>query len=312
VIKMAMEADAFVKKKYAEDKKAFEQSYDGKIVGVLELDGKVRPNIFSSAEELKLVTGRKDYPNLVYAGKIKLKDGEYNSLEEVDMSKVKLHEIVLTEKGKKLVEERRKEMEERTKKLKSYSNQMPDEIKSMIKGIDSETSYAIMVCLSKDGDQTHNQLKERLGLGEGTLREGIKRLQYGALVNEWAPIYFLKDKESNETKGVKVGPVEESTYGITMLGSHFLMGLGRTFELPTRKESREWQLREYERLGISPQQVKIQKMKRTKELKPKALEVLKQNPDIKPKELKEIIGADLQDFDRVTRRIKYEWKLSDL
>jgi hypothetical protein len=236
---MAMEADAFVKKEYAEKKKAFEQSYDGKIVGVMELNGKIRPAVFSSAEELKLVTGREGYPNLVYAGKINLKDGEYAGLEEVDMSKVKIKSIVLTEKGRKLIDERRKDFEERSRKLNSYSNQIPNETKSMITAIDNNTSYAIMTCLSKKGKQSHNQLKEKLGLDDIFLRKGIERLEIGGLVDEKAPIYFVKNKESKKTTGVHTGSLEETDYELSVLGTDFLKTLESIWKISNKSISKQ-------------------------------------------------------------------------
>lgn len=305
---MAMIADEFVKNKYAEDKKAFEQSYDGKIVGVLEFNGKFRSFIFPSAEHLKLTTGRKGYPDLVYAGKISLKDGEYAGLEEVDMSKVELKgfpESFLKE-IKKYGEKRKKEREQKAKKLSSYSSQMPDVIKSMIGGIDSETGYAIMVCLSKDGDQTHQKLKDKLGLNDRELREAIKPLQCSALVDEWAPIYFIKDTESNQTKGVKIAPIEKSSYGVTLMGKHFMTNLARNLDFPTKKESKEWEKTENKRLGIDPEKVRIERMKKTKKLKPEALEILKEKPNINPEDFREKLHVNHEDFYRVAKVIGYK------
>jgi hypothetical protein len=85
-----MEADSFAKKRYDKALEALQQSY--KIAGVLDFNGKVMPGIFSSIEELKLVTKSEllGNPKLIYAGKIKFKNGKYDSLEEIDISKLDL------------------------------------------------------------------------------------------------------------------------------------------------------------------------------------------------------------------------------
>jgi len=192
--------------------------------------------------------------------------------------------------------------------VKKYSSEIPDEIKSMIKAIDNETRYAIMVCLSKDGDQTHPQLKEKLGLDDKSLREAIKQLQYGALVNEWAPIYFLKDEKTQETKGIQTGPLEETRYGVTLIGKHFMINLARNLDFPTKKESKEWKKIENQRLGIDPEKVRIERMKKTKKLKPEALKILERYPNIKPENFRRLLHANYEDFSRVARTIGYKPK----
>jgi len=306
---MAME---FIKKEYEKSQKSF----DGRIVAGFEKpDGSIRYTLWDqgSLETLKIITEREGSPKLAYVGKVKLQETEEGvvpTLEEVDMSKVEYKVLKLTEKGKKMFEESRKERERKREMLRKYSSEIPDEIKDLVGGLDNEEKYAIMACLLKEGDQSYTQLKEKLGIENGVLRSNLTKLTQTALVESFGTVYFGKDK-ANKT-AVTFSPPEESIYGVSMLGESFMKNLLRTFEPSmTKKEAREWEIRRFERLGIPPEEVRISRMKKTKELKPKALEILEKNPNIKPKELKEKLGANWEDFDRVTKRIGYKWTLKD-
>lgn len=66
--------------------------------------------------------------------------------------------------------------------------EIPEEVKLVIKGLDSEVRLAIIVALLKNGKRTFSQLKELLGLNSSSLSNHLSILQDGGLVNnilEW-------------------------------------------------------------------------------------------------------------------------------
>lgn len=72
--------------------------------------------------------------------------------------------------------------------LSNYVSEVPEEIKSVIKGLDSEVRIAIIVALMKNTKLTFSELKECLGLNSSSLSSHLSTLQDGGLVNnflEW-------------------------------------------------------------------------------------------------------------------------------
>jgi DNA-binding transcriptional ArsR family regulator len=70
----------------------------------------------------------------------------------------------------------------------NYASEIPEEIKSVIKGLDSDVRIAIIVILMKDAKLTFSELKQRLSLNSSSLSSHLSALQDGGLVNnflEW-------------------------------------------------------------------------------------------------------------------------------
>jgi DNA-binding transcriptional ArsR family regulator len=72
--------------------------------------------------------------------------------------------------------------------LLKYANEVPDEIKSVIKGFDSDVRLAIIIALMKNGKMTFSDLKKLLGLNSSSLSSHLLILQDGGLIKnilEW-------------------------------------------------------------------------------------------------------------------------------
>ena len=70
----------------------------------------------------------------------------------------------------------------------NYASEIPEEIKSVIKGLDSDVRIAIIVILMKEAKLTFSELKQRLSLNSSSLSSHLSALQDGGLVNnflEW-------------------------------------------------------------------------------------------------------------------------------
>ena len=123
-------------------------------------------------------------------------------------------------------------MEENRLKLSKYSSQIPKEIKELFDEINSEKSYAIIGCLLNEGKQTHAQLKDKLGLDNRTLIESLNKMT--VLVDQKEKFYFLE--ESEEIKGIMLGPLEETTYSLSETGKDFMKNVYATFEVEVPKK----------------------------------------------------------------------------
>jgi DNA-binding HxlR family transcriptional regulator len=69
-----------------------------------------------------------------------------------------------------------------------HANEIPKEVRSVIKGLNNETRLAIIVVLMKNGKMTFSELKESLALNSSSLSNHLSILQDGGLVNnvlEW-------------------------------------------------------------------------------------------------------------------------------
>jgi lambda repressor-like predicted transcriptional regulator len=240
---MSVEATKVAKEEYSKAiEKVNEEFERSTVIGCKRTDGKVVYRISPGVQTLKTMMeiGKAEFS---YVGQIKLqktKKGLVPTLEEVDMSKVKTERYPesLIKKLEKRGEEMRKEREQNMQKLRSYSSQIPDEIKSMVNGLGSETNYAIMACLLKEGEQSYAQLKEKIGLDDRTLRNSIVKMEQSALVNEKGPIYFIKNKKTEKTVGVTVPP-QESTFEATNLGKSLMKNLFKVYELPPKRRMKK-------------------------------------------------------------------------
>jgi DNA-binding HxlR family transcriptional regulator len=63
-----------------------------------------------------------------------------------------------------------------------YSNEVPEQIKSVLKGIDSNVRLAIIVALMKKGKLSFSEMKELLDLNSSSLSSHLSILQDGGLV----------------------------------------------------------------------------------------------------------------------------------
>ncbi|MEM5791137.1 MAG: hypothetical protein QXP77_03790 [Candidatus Aenigmatarchaeota archaeon] len=104
---MAME---YLQAEFNKAKDEFRRSFEGRIlVGREGLGGKVLYTITDlTLEDLKLLVDTGRYGKVVYVGRIKF-DWEKPTLEEVDLSQVKYKSFKLTEKGKRLMQQKREE-----------------------------------------------------------------------------------------------------------------------------------------------------------------------------------------------------------
>jgi predicted transcriptional regulator len=59
----------------------------------------------------------------------------------------------------------------------NYASEIPEEIKSVIKGLDSDVRIAIIVILMKDAKLTFSELKQRLSLNSSSLSSHLSALQ---------------------------------------------------------------------------------------------------------------------------------------
>jgi hypothetical protein len=300
---MSQEATKVAKEEYANAIERVKSDFEGSTVaGYVLPDGKT---IYRRSPDVKtLKTIMEMGTNFSYVGKIhveKTEGGDVVTLEDVDMSKVELEKLpeglikMANEYGKKMDRERKISQ----KKLEGYASQIPDEIKTMVNGLGSEVRYAIMTCLLKEGDQSYSRLKKKLGLDDRTLQNNLDEMH--ALVDQWGPFAIA---ESKKGKTIVASP-KESIYGASFDAKIMMDGLFRTLETPSRKESRQRELRNYQRLGISPEEVRITRIKRTKELKPRAQKILEENPNIKYEELREKLGVNHEDLYRVAKVIGY-------
>jgi DNA-binding HxlR family transcriptional regulator len=72
--------------------------------------------------------------------------------------------------------------------LPKYANEIPDEVKSVVRGLDSEVRLAIIVALMKNGRTTFSELKRLLNLNSSSLSSHLSILQNGGLIKnmlEW-------------------------------------------------------------------------------------------------------------------------------
>ena len=236
---MSEVAKKFANDEYQKAHNDVAKDFQGKVVVVYKgPDGKKIPQFAPDLETLKLVSEMEGSLEMAYVGKVILDDGMYKGLEKVDLSKVKTRQLKLSEKDKKRIkkeiDKRRKEREENRQKIINYSSQIPNEIKALFEEMNHENSYAILACLLKEGEQTHPQLKEKLGMNDRTLVNSLNRMTM--IVDQMAPLYLLKEKKSGETSGATTGPLEESTYRLSELGKDFISNVFATFEIPEKKD----------------------------------------------------------------------------
>jgi len=81
-----------------------------------------------------------------------------------------------------------------SKEIEEYSRQIPDEIKSAVRGLDHDIRCAILVCLLRNGGRlSFAELQEKLNISKGRLAYHLGLLIDGALVRNFSEI-SLKDR----------------------------------------------------------------------------------------------------------------------
>ena len=70
-------------------------------------------------------------------------------------------------------------------KLSEFSNRIPFEIKSLLKGLSGDDRLGILITLMKNGKMTFNEMKENFGLHSSSLSNHLTALQNGSLVENF-------------------------------------------------------------------------------------------------------------------------------
>lgn len=102
--------------------------------------------------------------------------------------------------------------------VSEYSEEFPEEVRKMIKAIDSERRYAILGCLRKEGDLSFTQISDKLAIKKNSLTYHLKELMKGAIVANYSKDEF--------------GSPYDSYYSITSLGNSFIKALFEPFRMP--------------------------------------------------------------------------------
>jgi predicted transcriptional regulator len=68
------------------------------------------------------------------------------------------------------------------KEVLTIVEEIPSEIRHVLKGLDSDTRLAILTLLMKNGKMTFSELKNSLNLNSSTLTADLSLLQNGGLV----------------------------------------------------------------------------------------------------------------------------------
>lgn len=69
--------------------------------------------------------------------------------------------------------------------LKEYSDEIPLEIKTLLKGIANDDRLGILISLMKRGKMTFNQMKQEFGLSSSSLSNHLTLLQNGNLIENF-------------------------------------------------------------------------------------------------------------------------------
>lgn len=70
-------------------------------------------------------------------------------------------------------------------KLKEYSEEMPPEVKNLLKGLSNDDRLGILLALMKTGKMTFKEMKEKFGLHSSSLSNHLTALQDGNLVENF-------------------------------------------------------------------------------------------------------------------------------
>lgn len=72
-----------------------------------------------------------------------------------------------------------------TPELKEYSDEIPLEIKALLKGLSNDDRIGILLALMKHGKMTFNEMKEKFGLHSSSLSNHLTALQDGNLIENF-------------------------------------------------------------------------------------------------------------------------------
>lgn len=69
--------------------------------------------------------------------------------------------------------------------IKKYSDEIPSEIKTLLKGLSSDDRLGILIALMKNGKMSFNEMKEKFGLHSSSLSNHLTALQDGNLIENF-------------------------------------------------------------------------------------------------------------------------------
>ena len=69
--------------------------------------------------------------------------------------------------------------------LSQYSNEIPEEIRLLLKGFSDEKNLGLVVALLKDGKMTFNEIKEKFQFSSSSLSNRLNELQDGNLIKNF-------------------------------------------------------------------------------------------------------------------------------
>jgi len=98
-------------------------------------------------------------------------------------------------------------------KIEKYANEIPEEIRNMIAGLDNDYRTAIFVALYKDGELSFSELLNELGISKAKLNYHLGKLMESGLVHH----YFKHE----------LGAENYSFYNISALGQSFFENLNQ-------------------------------------------------------------------------------------
>lgn len=104
------------------------------------------------------------------------------------------------------------------KKFEKYTEEMPNEIRTILESLDNPVRQAILVLLNKRGELSFSDLQRELGLGKLTLNFHLKKLFASALID-----HYYKHELGNQ---------KYSYYSVTPLGGRVLLNLSRSLIPP--------------------------------------------------------------------------------
>jgi len=103
-------------------------------------------------------------------------------------------------------------------KVEDYANEVPEEIRRAIRGLDSEYRTAIFVVLYKQGELSFSELQKMLEMDKAMLNYHLGIMVESALVS-----HYYKHE---------LGTERYSFYNITHYGQNFLESLGQILRPP--------------------------------------------------------------------------------
>ena len=91
--------------------------------------------------------------------------------------------------------------------LKEYSDEIPLEIKTLLKGLSNDDRLGILLALMKHGKMSFKEMKEKFGLHSSSLSNHLTALQDGNLIEN-----FYEKKEENGFSYYDVTDIPETVF----------------------------------------------------------------------------------------------------